>query len=66
MTSNTLLAYIDPGTGALLSQMVVAAVVGCLFYVKKTRDFIGSKLSRLLGLRIKSHPAKAETQPAHK
>jgi len=36
----TLFAYIDPGTGALIWQMIVSAFVGLLFYVKKTRDWI--------------------------
>ena len=28
-------AYTDPGTGALLWQMLVALFAGCLFYVRK-------------------------------
>ena len=35
-----LFAYIDPGTGALIWQMIVSAFVGLLFYLKKTRDWI--------------------------
>ena len=35
-----ILAYIDPGLGALLWQMIVAAFVGFLFYLKKTRRWI--------------------------
>jgi hypothetical protein len=34
-------AYIDPGSGLLVWQLVVAAFVGCLFYIKKTREFLG-------------------------
>jgi hypothetical protein len=64
MSLNTLFAYIDPGSGALLLQMCVAAVVGALVYVKKTRDFIWQKLSRLLGFAVKPEPAKTEAQPA--
>ncbi len=41
----TFLAYIDPGSGLLVWQLVVAAFVGCMFYIKKTRDFLG-KLGR--------------------
>lgn len=33
-------AYIDPGLGALIWQSVVAAFVGVLFYLKKTRRWI--------------------------
>jgi hypothetical protein len=44
-----LLAYIDPGAGLLAWQTVVAAFVGVVFYLKKTRDAIarfGRKLLR--------------------
>ena len=36
-----LLAYVDPGLGALLWQTAVAGFVGFLFYLKKTRRWIG-------------------------
>jgi hypothetical protein len=64
MSLNTIFAYIDPGSGALLLQMCVAAVVGALVYVKKTRDFIWQKLCRLLGFGGKPKAAKAKAQPA--
>jgi hypothetical protein len=64
MTFKTIFAYIDPGSGALLSQMCIAAVLGLLFYLKKTRDFIWQKLSKLLRLQVKHEPAKAKTPPA--
>jgi hypothetical protein len=35
-----LLAYVDPGSGLLLWQMLLAALVGLVFYLKKTRDFV--------------------------
>ena len=35
-----MLAYIDPGIGALLWQTIIAAFVGFLFYLKKTRRWI--------------------------
>jgi O-antigen/teichoic acid export membrane protein len=35
-----ILAYIDPGIGALLWQTIIAAFVGFLFYLKKTRRWI--------------------------
>lgn len=35
-----LLAYIDPGSGLLVWQFVVAAFVGFIFYLKKTRKII--------------------------
>jgi hypothetical protein len=35
-----ILAYIDPGFGALIWQMVVAVFVGFLFYLRQTRRWI--------------------------
>ncbi|MGA2178461.1 MAG: hypothetical protein ABSH15_02605 [Verrucomicrobiota bacterium] len=35
-----ILAYIDPGIGALIWQTIIAAFVGFLFYLKKTRRWI--------------------------
>jgi hypothetical protein len=35
-----IIAYIDPGLGALVWQMIVAAFVGLLFYLKQTRRWI--------------------------
>ncbi len=32
-----LFGYIDPGSGLLIWQMIVAACVGALFYFKKLR-----------------------------
>ncbi len=34
------LAYVDPGSGQLIWQMVAAACVGGLFYIKRSRDFL--------------------------
>ncbi len=42
-------AYIDPGSGLLVWQMVIAACVGCLFYLKKFRDFVGKMGRKILG-----------------
>jgi hypothetical protein len=36
----TILAYIDPGQGPLVWQMIVAAFVGFVFYLKQTRRWI--------------------------
>jgi len=35
-----ILGYIDPGLGALIWQSIVGAVIGVLFYIKKTRRWI--------------------------
>jgi hypothetical protein len=33
-------AYIDPGSGLLAWQAIMAAILGLLFYLKRTRDFL--------------------------
>jgi hypothetical protein len=35
-----MLAYIDPGVGALLWQTIISAVIGMFFYLKKTRLWV--------------------------
>jgi hypothetical protein len=44
-----LFAYIDPGSGQLLWQLVAAAGVGILFYIKKSREFLAGLAKRLFG-----------------
>jgi hypothetical protein len=43
----TLLAYVDPGSGLLIWQALVAVVIGLLFYLKKTRDCIFALFRRI-------------------
>ena len=43
-----LLAYVDPGSGQLLWQMLVAAAVGSLFYIKRFRDMVAKFAAKLL------------------
>jgi len=64
-----LLAYIDPGLGALLWQSIIAAFVGFLFYLKKTRRWIVEifrKISRRSpkppGVSIEIPPPKVEAK----
>jgi len=45
----TLLAYIDPGLGALIWQTMVMAFVGFLFYLKKTRRWIVATVRKIFG-----------------
>jgi hypothetical protein len=45
----TLLLYVDPGSGLLVWQMIVAAMVGSLFYVKRFRSLVGKLGRKLLG-----------------
>jgi hypothetical protein len=44
-----ILAYIDPGTGALIWQSIVAAFIGTLFYLKRTRKWIGGLFRKASG-----------------
>lgn len=43
------LLYVDPGSGLLIWQMIVAAMVGALFYLKKVRNFVGKLGKKILG-----------------
>ena len=45
----TLLAYIDPGLGALLWQSIMVVFIGFLFYLKKTRRWIVSISRKIFG-----------------
>jgi hypothetical protein len=40
------LAYVDPGSGQLVWQMVVAGCVGALFYLKQVRSFFGKLVAK--------------------
>jgi hypothetical protein len=40
-------AYVDPGTGAMILQIIGAAVAGALFYFRQLRDWIAAWFSRL-------------------
>jgi hypothetical protein len=59
-------AYVDPGTGLLAWQTVVAAFVGTLFYVKKTRDWLLRCFSRLFKRGKSSKLPEKAGQPAAK
>jgi hypothetical protein len=45
-----ILAYIDPGVGALIWQSAIGVFVGILFYLRRTRKWIG----RLMGKAFQS------------
>ena len=34
MIINSILLYVDPGSGSYLIQVIIAAVLGALFYIK--------------------------------
>lgn len=44
-----MVAYVDPGLGALIWQTVVSACVGLLFYFQKTRKAIVGCFRRIFG-----------------
>ena len=44
-----LLLYVDPGSGLLAWQMIVAAMVGALFYLKRFRLMLGKLGRKLIG-----------------
>jgi hypothetical protein len=54
-----LLAYIDPGSGSLLLQAILAAIISVPFFFRRT---IGGALSRLRG-GSKPDDAPAEATP---
>ena len=40
------LAYVDPGSGQLVWQMLLAGCVGTLFYVKRVRAFLAKQVAK--------------------
>ncbi|HET9473928.1 MAG TPA: hypothetical protein VFO82_08545 [Steroidobacteraceae bacterium] len=40
-------AYVDPGTGAMILQIIGAVVAGALFYFRQLREWISAWFSRL-------------------
>jgi len=58
-----IVAYIDPGLGALIWQSVVAGIVGFLFYVKKSRRWIVNVFRNMFGRGQKPPGASIEIPP---
>jgi hypothetical protein len=58
-----IVAYIDPGLGALIWQSVVAGIVGFLFYVKKSRRWIVNVFRNMFGCGQKSPGVSIEIPP---
>jgi hypothetical protein len=44
-----ILSYIDPGAGALIWQSIVGIFVGIVFYMRRTRRWLGRLVGRILG-----------------
>ncbi len=49
-------AYIDPGSGAFVLQMLLAAFFGRCFYVGKTRNWILGCVKKIIGCIKKNDP----------
>ena len=59
-----ILAYIDPGLGLLIWQTTVAAFVGLIFYLKRTRSWIVNQFRKIFRIKPKVDPTiPAEPQP---
>ena len=61
----SIFGYVDPGLGLLAWQAVVAAFLGLLFYVKKTRDWVAALIRKVLRAEKPAQPA-ATPLPAPK
>jgi hypothetical protein len=44
-------AYIDPGSGAFVLQMLLAAFFGLCFYIGKTRNWIIGFIKKIVGIK---------------
>jgi hypothetical protein len=51
-----ILAYIDPGAGALIWQSIIGIFVGVIFYLRRTRKWVSGIFARFL---------RTETKDAH-
>ncbi|HSY74940.1 MAG TPA: hypothetical protein VK810_05680 [Dongiaceae bacterium] len=51
-----LIAYVDPGLGMLIWQTVVAAFVGTIFYMNKTRRWIVATIRNIFSRGGKIEP----------
>jgi hypothetical protein len=52
-----ILAYIDPGVGALVWQSAIGIFVGILFYLRKTRQWIGLLIGKVF--RVEQKPGNS-------
>jgi hypothetical protein len=55
-------AYLDPGAGSYLIQIVVGSVLGAMYLIKTQGHAIKQKLSHKLG-KSNSHEKKSPSQP---
>ncbi len=55
-------AYIDPGAGALVWQSIIAAFVGAMFYVRRTRKVIAAFIKKIFGNGQSEKPEEPSAQ----
>jgi hypothetical protein len=60
----SILAYIDPGAGTLIWQSIIAMFVGFFFYLKKTRQWVGRIIGKVIGPGQKSGNHGVALQPS--
>jgi len=58
-----MLSYVDPGLGLLVWQAIVAAFLGVLFYVRKSRDKMLAWGIKLLRMNKSARPSPVEDRP---
>lgn len=59
-------AYTDPGSGALLWQILVASLVGVMFYLRRIIAWVrGLKSRRGLASGVGSHPGDTNEETGH-
>jgi hypothetical protein len=57
-----ILAYIDPGVGALIWQSIIGVFVGVLFYLRRTRKLFGRVMGKVF--RIGQVPVNPTVDPS--
>jgi hypothetical protein len=58
-----ILGYVDPGLGLLLQQAIISALVGAIFYLKKTRNWMLKPFQKVLRPSKKAAPTTGIKQP---
>lgn len=49
MKYSFILGYIDPGSGSIIFQMIIASLLGALVYIKKVRMFVVYYFNKMRG-----------------
>jgi O-antigen/teichoic acid export membrane protein len=59
-----IIAYVDPGLGLLAWQALVAAFVGLLFYLKKTRTWLAKLIRKVFRISKPTETPPTVLQPS--